>query len=434
MAKSTLRAGLVAACTALGLLACGGGGGGGSVGDSACADDDIRASFYYPDGLMGHAGVRLSTEPTIRGVPGGCKGAMRFELASGSLPPGISLDGRSGKVTGTPATSGQFFFDVRMSVQNFSGFLAGGVTAIINDTAAYTFTAWESRTTSAPFLEHFRLGTIGSRLFAVSRGPYSGAMETYESTDGGATWDLLEVVGPSGNLRGFALASAPGAIYLSGGSQGRVVRSAVWRFDGEQWTQMTPEGAFPARENHAMVSHGGALYILGGRAGSTVLEDTWTSTDDGVTWTLASARGFEPRQGFCAVSHQGALYVLGGPGARTWLQRGDKVFNAVFRSTDGRSWTGLEVSSTSPLMTTLETQSGACAVLGKRIVYVGDGPVFFKDGSATVGSVDGVNWSYEPHHPTAFNGITPGGVALGGRVYVSAGSGTSERTVARSVP
>ena len=34
----------------------------------------------------------------------------------------------------------------------------------------------------------------------------------------------------------------------------------------------------------------------------------------------------------------------------------------------------------------------------------------------------------------SLSGLTPGGVALGGRVYVTGGSGTSQRKVARSVP
>jgi hypothetical protein len=413
------------------LAACGGGGGGGG---SACADGDIHASFSYPDGLMGKVGSPATTVPAVSGVPASCNDALRFALSSGTLPPGMALDARTGVVAGTPTASGRFLFEVKMTVSSFSGSLSGGVEANINDLAAYGFSGWEVMTTGAPFLDDFRLATFAGKLYAVSRGFYSHGVETYESTDGGAHWTQLMIPGPLGDLRAFALASDAAGIYLSGGSDGSTVNSGVWRFDGTAWTQRTAAGAFTAREHHAMVSHAGALYILGGRSGMTFFEDTWKSVDGGVTWTLASATGFQPRYDFCAVSDgAGAMLVTGGH-FLTGLESGTTVRNAVFRSTDGASWTGLPVSGTSPVMTTIRTHSGACAMLGNRIVYVGDSPGFSADSSFTVSSDDGVTWNYEPHHATAFGGMTPGGASLGGRVYVSSGSGTSQRTVTRSVP
>jgi hypothetical protein len=154
-----------------------------------------------------------------------------------------------------------------------------------------------------------------------------------------------------------------------------------------------------------------------------------------MTWTLASASGFQPRYDFCAVSDgAGSMYVMGGSFFVGLKTDGGTVANAVFRSTDGSNWGGLPVASTSPVMATLETQSGACAMLGNRIIYVGARPGFSSSSSTTVSSADGLSWNFEPQHPTAFLGATPGGVALDGRVYVTSGSGTTERTVTRSVP
>lgn len=416
------------------IVACGGGGGGASSGD-ACAAGDIRASFSYRGGLQGNVGTPASSTPTVSGVPASCISAMRFALSNGTLPTGMVLDYRTGVVAGTPTKSGQFFFEVRMTVNDFAGFLSGSVTANINDTSVYTFGSWEVMTKLAPFLEDFRIGSLAGKLYVVSRGFYSHVVETYVSTDGGATWTLLPIAGPAGDLRGFALAFDTTGIYLSGGSDGTTVNSGVWRFDGTAWMQVTAAGAFTARERHAMVSHAGALYILGGRAGLTFFEDTWRSSDNGATWALASASGFQPRYDFCALSDgAGSLFVLGGKFLSGLSTASGVVSNAVFRSSDGSTWTGMPVSSTSPVMTTLLTHSGACAMLGNRIVYVGDSPGFSADSSSTVSSLDGVVWNYEPHHPTALYGLSPGGVALGGRVYVTAGSGTSERTVARTVP
>jgi hypothetical protein len=205
----------IAVCLVTILLAACGGGGGGS-GGSACADGDIRANFSYPNGLQGNIGTPASSVPAVSGVPTSCSDSTRFALSTGSLPPGMSLDSRTGVVAGTPTASGLFFFEVRMTVNNFIGFLSGGVTANINNTAAQTLSGWEEMTTQAPFLNDFRLAALGGKLYAVSRGFYSHVVETYESTDGGATWTLLPIAGPTGDLRGFALASDAAGIFFSG--------------------------------------------------------------------------------------------------------------------------------------------------------------------------------------------------------------------------
>jgi hypothetical protein len=424
----------IACLLALFLCACGGGGGGsGTLGVTPCVEGGERASFSYPGGLAGVVGTPTSATPAVSGVPSFCTGAKHFDLASGTLPPGMALDAQTGIVSGTPTTSGPFTFEVRMTVQNFSGSLSGNVVASINNPAAFTFRSWEVMTTNAPFLDDFQLGVLGGRLYAVSRGFYSHVVETYESTDGGANWNLLPGPGPTGDLRGFALASNANGIYLSGGSDGTSWNSGVWRFDGTAWTRLTAAGAFPARERHAMVSHAGALYILGGRAGLTFFEDTWRSDDGGTTWRLTAATGFQPRYDFCALSDgAGAMYVMGGKFFIGMVTTGGTVNNAVFRSTDGSSWSGLPVSATSPVVTTIMTHSGACAMLGNRIVYAGDGPNL--SGSSTASSTDGVSWVFEPHNSLGLSGLSAGGVALGGRVYVTSGSGTSQRSVTRTVP
>jgi hypothetical protein len=261
-------------------------------------------------------------------------------------------------------------------------------------------------------------------------------VETWESVDSGTTWTRLAIAGPSGNLRGFALASDASGIYLSGGSNGSTLNSMVWRFNGAAWTQVTAAAAFPARERHAMVSHAGALYVLGGRSGTTLLEDTWRSTDGGATWTLAANAGFRPRYDFCVASHpNGSLYVLGGKVADAPVA-GDPgmVTNAIFRTTNGSDWSGVTVSASSPVFVALATKSGACAVLGERIIFAGDAPTYSATDSSTVSSTDGVLWNFEPHRGLGMMGLSPGGVALAGSVFITSGSGTSQRYVLRSIP
>jgi len=46
---------------------------------------------------------------------GGCFGATTFSLYSGSLPPGLNLNGNTGAITGTPTTAGAYTFTLQAS-------------------------------------------------------------------------------------------------------------------------------------------------------------------------------------------------------------------------------------------------------------------------------------------------------------------------------
>ncbi|NML46361.1 exo-alpha-sialidase [Ramlibacter sp. G-1-2-2] len=373
---------------------------------------------------MGSARV---VTPTISGVPAACASSVRFAIESGSLPPGISMDPASGVLSGTLTKAGSYLFQARMRVEGTSYSYASGLMPIVTDPAAFSFSGWELMTTTAPFLQDFRVGGIGHTVYVITRGYNSHTVETWASTNGGAGWTLVPGAGPTGDLRRFALASDGVGIYLSGGTDATGAASpAVWYFDGTTWTQRTAAAPFPGRESHEMLWSNGALYVLGGRLGMTWYDDTWRSTDGGVTWTLASAHGFENRYDFCAVADaSGAMIVTGGHNVSV-----DRI--SVYRSTDGTSWTRLPVDENSPLRTANQTQSGACALLNGRIVFAGDGPAL-TGASNTVSSSDGITWSYEPHKIDLMT-LTAGGVVVDGRMYVTAGSGTSQRKVVRTIP
>jgi hypothetical protein len=360
-------------------------------------------------------------------LPASCASSVRFSLDSGSLPPGISLDPLSGLLSGTPTVSGDYFFLVRMRVEGTSFSLVSGMDANINDPAGYTFSGWELKNSRTPFLDDFRISSIGHTLYVVSRGFYTQVVETYSSSDGGASWTLLPAAGPAGDLRRFALASDGTGIYLSGGTDATgAPHRGVWYFDGTSWSVRTTNAAFPGRESHAMVANGASLYVMGGRLGTTLRQDTWRSADGGVTWTQASDRGIGERYDFCALTdNHGAMYVTGGI-----VFSEDRV--GVFRSADGVTWTRLPVDPGSPLGAAVPTHSGACALLGDRIVLVGNGPALVGL-TNTVSSTDGTNWRYEPEH-AELHSLTPGAAVVDGRMYVTTGSGTSQRMVLRTLP
>lgn len=420
---SRLWKALVMLVTAASLASCGGGGGGGILG-GGCSDEDISALLLYGY-LDGTVGVQLRAEPNITGVPSECRAEMRFSLDSGALPPGLILNERSGVISGIPTQGGRYPFVIRLTVKNFDGGLNANLVSLIRDPAEATFAEWQVMSdTNQGFLEHFRIGAIGTDLYVVERGFYQKRMHTFRSRDEGRTWTNLSVALPH-YATDFAVASHGNHLYLSGGTVRQEMSSAVWRFDGTTWVLMTPDGGFPKRAGHTMVSHDGALYVLGGYTDNgQVLGDVWRSMDGGATWSQQSANAFPPRFRFCALGDgKGSLYVIGGEESRrfAYLHRRD-----VWQSSDGgTTWQQVSIGPNEPIHAALEYGAASCSLLGGRMVYVGR--------EHTVSSRNGRDWLTEPHW-LWLSGTAPGAVTMDGHLYVVTGEGTSQRFVVRTGP
>lgn len=409
------------------LVACGGGSGDGP--DPGCTvitpnGNFVLADFYYPDGVVGTVGQALAASPTVRLEPGGCVRQTSFAVSSGALPPGLALERSTGLISGTPTQDGYFEFSVAMTVAGVEGSLTALRGADIRQAGsagtAPLLKRWEEAGYATELGVYGRLGAIGGKLFGITWNRYQAMIETYAWLDD--DWTQLKIAGP-GNIRDFALSSDGTFIHLAGGLDGAGLTSQVWRFDGSKWIRMAAPGAFQPRKAHSMLSHAGALYLLGGvDAAGRQLQDTWKSTDSGITWTLVSAAGFEPRSNFCAVSNGASLFVMGG----------ETESAKVWRSTEGASWAEVPIAVTSPLRKALATGSGTCALLGDRIVFVGkDGALPGQSSSAS--STNGTDWSFAPHMQW-FSFVEPGAAVLDGRMYVIHSLGSSSTTLVRSVP
>ena len=138
-----------------------------------------------------------------------------------------------------------------------------------------------------------------------------------------------------------SVALPDGSIVLMGGTTESGVSALgnlndTWRStdQGVTWTQQTAAAAWPARRMFSGVAlPDGSIVIMGGYAGDTRMNDVWRSTDQGVTWTCVNASaGWPSRFAFTsAVLPDGSIVLMGGTGVR--------LYNDVWRSTDkGATW------------------------------------------------------------------------------------------------
>lgn len=109
------------------LASCGGGGGGGD-------GEDLYASVSY-----GGAALSLYGNASVRPVLAGFDGhEARCSLASGSVPPGMQLQGDC-SITGRPTQAGAYSFTVTVSAQGAKGsFESGGTLTVAGPFVSYT--------------------------------------------------------------------------------------------------------------------------------------------------------------------------------------------------------------------------------------------------------------------------------------------------------
>jgi Putative Ig domain len=108
------------------IVVAGCGGGSDNPASSSCqtqAGPIPVSRFAYSDSTF-LTGTNVDLSPTIELVPGGslANATLRFELVSGPLPSGLTLDPATGRISGKVAgPPGGFPFTVRLSADCFGG-------------------------------------------------------------------------------------------------------------------------------------------------------------------------------------------------------------------------------------------------------------------------------------------------------------------------
>jgi len=134
-------------------------------------------------------------------------------------------------------------------------------------------------------------------------------------------------------------------MWVIGGAATDGYKNDVWfSTDGISWTRATTNAPWSQREGHQAVVFDNKMWVLGGwnTTGGTepmedppvhhIFNDVWYSTD-GITWTLANiSSAWSPRFYFQSVVFDNKIWVLGG------LDNSDDLLNDDWYSTDGNKW------------------------------------------------------------------------------------------------
>lgn len=170
--------------------------------------------------------------------------------------------------------------------------------------------------------------------------------DTWRSADGGLTWTQVNASsGWTGRSRHSAVALSDGSIVLMGGRNTGGFLNDTWRSTdkGATWTQVNASSGWTARFWYSSVAlPDNSIVLMGGDTGTTYLNDTWRSTDRGATWTLENASsGWIERKGQVSVTQpDGSILLIGGENNNALR------FNDTWRSTDnGLTWTRVNASS-----------------------------------------------------------------------------------------
>ncbi|WP_321431228.1 PKD domain-containing protein [uncultured Methanolobus sp.] len=217
----------------------------------------------------------------------------------------------------------------------------------------------------------------GSIVLMGGNGEAEDLNDTWKSTDNGATWTLVNASSGWEKRSSHTSVVLPDDSIVLMGGNGASFYNDTWRStdNGATWTLMNASSGWSARDGHSSVAlSDGSILLLGGheRSGS-ICNDTWSSTDNGATWTLVNASsGWETRNEFSSVVlPDDSIVLTGGYGVSNRK-------NDTWRSTDnGATWTLMNASSG------WETRYRHNSVVlpDSSIVLIGgdDGSVYYND-------------------------------------------------------
>jgi hypothetical protein len=130
-----------------------------------------------------------------------------------------------------------------------------------------------------------------------------------------ATWAQVDAGAVTPPARsGAVLAATPdGELWLHGGLIDRAPQGDLWHFNGEQWEEVTAEGAPSPRSEHNAVwddERDRLVIALGQGEGSEVFDEVWAFDPADGSWSQLASGGPAGRYGSCAVLDDDGQMVI----------------------------------------------------------------------------------------------------------------------------
>lgn len=151
-----------------------------------------------------------------------------------------------------------------------------------------------------------------------------------------ANWtQLMPTTSPSPRAGMVGISDGAGVLLFGGKPGPSTELNDLWRFDGVNWTDITPSGSLPPTRDFyaAAFDSGRNRYVLfGGRSGSSELGDTWEY--DGASWTQLSPATSPSARRWAAMTYEpstGRCIMFGGSSSGT--------YNNETWAWDGTTWT-----------------------------------------------------------------------------------------------
>ena len=175
-----------------------------------------------------------------------------------------------------------------------------------------------------------------------------------------------------------------------------ICNSEVWNStDGITWTEVCPKAPWEGRHTAGYVVHDERMWIVGGDSNQGHYQpDVWSSSD-GVTWDcVAEEVPWGQRALHHTVAFDGRIWVMGGQTLPQMVPSPEIFYNDVWNSIDGCTWNRVTDSAPWPARGMI----GHSAVFHGRIWLIGGGTYdtpsirrrkFYNDVWSTV---DGIKW------------------------------------------
>lgn len=423
-AMSTATAGFLVAC---------GGNGEQDVSANDCqqAHEIKYASlqdFWMDDQLAeGDLGKAFTTgEPSVRDAPKACAKGASYVVASGALPPGMTLDATTGAISGAPAAAGVYDLQVSVTGPLFSQPVqSGSLQFQIRNPAAFAWSGWDDGSGGGRAISEGArsLNVLGDSLVLTYGG--SSAVTTMRSTDGGAIWSTDHPPTAPAKRREFAVADdGAGHLYVIGGEGDTGLLDDVWVFDGTAWQQQAAHAGFGPRRPALVFAAAGFLFLYGDSQQG--LTDLWRSADGGRYWTKVADKPFDDPDGVPPLDTNCGGLLNGVPvivTSRHVHGTGQHPYTQVWSSPDaGATWQLhlLAESPNSPFMT-LNGGGRQCAVNNGRFFVTGSMGLW-GDVVDVASSADLDHWDYQPRSNAFLSeSPLPGAVFLNGRLHLGYG-------------